>query len=100
MITLLNELLVLAFLKLKEPKNAKQISNECIQKLEKRAMFGFSNESEVPFALKFMSVCSLYSESNSKNKTKVIIELYRLQRFYSDFNNSRLIDDAGGVREE
>lgn len=92
MITLLNELLVLAFLKLKEPKNAKQISHECIQKLEKRAMFGFSYDAEVPFALKFMSVCALYSESNSKNKTKVLIELYRLQRFYGDFNSGQLLD--------
>jgi len=60
-------------------------------------MFGFSNDAEVPFALKFMSVCALYSESNSKNKTKVLIELYKLQRFYSDFSNSSLLDDAGAV---
>lgn len=60
-------------------------------------MFGFSNDAEVPFALKFMNICSLYSESNSKNKTKVLIELYKLQRFYSDFSNNQLLDHAGST---
>ena len=39
----------------------------------------------IPFAIQFMNSVSLYQESNSRNKLKVLIELYKLQRLYSDF---------------
>ena len=85
---LLNECLIFGFLKLKEYKNARSLARECIKKLSKSGMFivsgqngGQSIESDnVPFALKFMSTISIYSESNSRNKQRALIELYQMLR--------------------
>jgi len=82
--TLLNTCLVFGFIKLKEHKNARSLSRQCIQKLQKSSMFGFSrnddgtqnHEDNIPFALKFMSAISAYLESNSRFKQKALIELY------------------------
>lgn len=73
---LLNECLIFGFLKLKEYKNARSLAKECIKKLSKSGMFMVGGQNgeqsaendNVPFALKFMSTVSIYSESNSRNK--------------------------------
>jgi hypothetical protein len=68
MLMLLNQLLVLAFLKLKEYRNALQISGECISKLQKSNMFGLqTNEEIIPFPLKYMSIVAFY-QVDLKNK--------------------------------
>lgn len=78
MLLLLNELLVLAFLKLKEYRNALQIAGECISRLQKTNIFGLSADSEVvPFPLKYMSIVALYS-SELKNKNSALIDLCKL----------------------
>jgi len=84
MVLLLNELLVFAFLKLKEYKHSRSLAKECMKKLSKSGMFMVGGQSgeqpsendNVPFPLKFMSAVSLYSESNSRNKSRALVELY------------------------
>jgi hypothetical protein len=76
---LLSELLVFAFLKLKEFKHARSFAKDCIKKLSKSGMFGNENDI-VPFPLKFISAVSLYCESNSRNKSRALVELYQMLR--------------------
>jgi hypothetical protein len=76
---LLSELLVFAFLKLKEFKHARSFAKDCIKKLAKSGMFGNENDI-VPFPLKFISAVSLYCESNSRNKSRALVELYQMLR--------------------
>ena len=83
---LLNICLIFGFIKLKEFKNARQLSKQCIQKLSKSSIFGFSTNDDgsenvddnIPFSLKFMSAICLYLESNSRFKQKTLIELYQI----------------------
>ena len=88
MTLLLNELLAFAFLKLKEYKHARALARECIKKLSKSGMFMVGGQGgdrpaetdNVPFPLKFMSAVSLYSESNNRNKSRALVELYQMLR--------------------
>eukprot|EP00356_Strombidium_inclinatum_P011090 CAMPEP_0170497734 /NCGR_PEP_ID=MMETSP0208-20121228/25617_1 /TAXON_ID=197538 /ORGANISM="Strombidium inclinatum, Strain S3" /LENGTH=340 /DNA_ID=CAMNT_0010774647 /DNA_START=249 /DNA_END=1268 /DNA_ORIENTATION=+ len=78
--TFLNEVLIFSLLKRKEFSNARSLTKECLDKLEKKDMFGFSSSSEPPFPLLFFKTLSLNGETSSKTKQQALIELFGLQR--------------------
>jgi hypothetical protein len=70
---------------MKEFKNARSLSQELITKLSNSTIFGFDGDLSIPFSLKYMSAISLYLDQNVKNKNACLVELYKLQRDFYNF---------------
>ena len=79
---LLNIVMIFLYIKLKEYKNARQLSLENLAKLKEQNIFRFEDDDIIPFSLKYMSCISLFLETANKKgseaKNAALIELYKL----------------------